>query len=97
MSRPSKGPADASSLAVLDADMDRYLVNKRRRLRVIAAALASMAALLAAGHLREHAGAAVLVSSRVDDLLAGYPIAAVLALIAATVSLHSRAYRTQSS
>lgn len=77
-------------LTSLHAEMDRYLVHERRRLRLIAAILAAFAILVAAGHLRADAGAIVVVPSSFADLLDGYPTAITLVLMALAVWRRAR-------
>ena len=78
------------SLTLLRIEMDRYLAHERRRLRVIAIILAAIGVLVAAGHVRADAGTITVMPHGVDDLLAGYPTAVMLVLMAIVVWRRAR-------
>lgn len=56
-----------------------------RRRRAIGWTLATLGAVVFVQHLLHHMGFFTLVSPGVDDLIAGYPLAAALAVVGAIV------------
>jgi len=56
-----------------------------RRRRVLACGLIVLAALVAVSHLLEHAGIVQVMSPGLQDVLIGYPTAAVLLVVAGVV------------
>jgi len=77
-------------LRLLCIEMDRYLAHERRRLRVIAAVLATIGMLVAIGHVRADTGAIIVGPRGVGDLLAGYPTAIILVAVAVAVWRRAR-------
>ena len=56
---------------------------RQKRHRIEAAALFALAAIIAITHFFEHAGTLQIASQGLEDLLLGYPMAAVLAIFGA--------------
>jgi di/tricarboxylate transporter len=56
-------------------------LQRRTRHRVEGAVLVSLAIVIAVAHLFEHSGSLVLMSQGLEDLLIGFPTAALLAII----------------
>jgi hypothetical protein len=89
----ARDPDDEASLAFWEAEMRRYVAHEGRRLQLIALVLESMALLIAVGHARADGGAIAGPPRGVFDLVAGYPTAIALALIAGCVWHRASLYR----
>ena len=71
------GEADLSASERVERDRQRRLRDWRRR-RLLAGTLFALGTLVGISHWLEHLGAFTLYRSGVDDLIAGYPMAALL-------------------
>lgn len=71
--------------AQAEADARRRRYRSRRQRRIAAWTLFTLAIVIAVTHLLEHAGAFQVMSPGLQDLLIGYPAAAVLAVLGGVV------------
>lgn len=80
----------ADEIALWDAELMQHVRHERRRLSLVAAVVALLGVMLLVGHALDHAGDRSLVPFGLDDLIAGYPSEAAIAVIAYLIWIRGR-------